>query len=86
MPAEEGQRSLFPLELPEHQGGMDSERTSLLRSFCLSRRPLSAPLCFLVLPGEGILPHDLSAPCFQPSKAGPPWASARKFLVLQSEW
>ena len=28
MPAEEGQSSLFPLELPEHQGGMDSERTS----------------------------------------------------------
>lgn len=76
MAAEEGQRSLFPLELPEHQGGMDPERTPAEGLYQHLRAS----------PGEGILPYDRSAPCFQPSKAGPPWASARKFLVLQSEW
>ena len=73
--AEEGQSSLFQLELPEHQGGMESESTSAEGLY----QHLHAPL------HEGILPHHHPVPCFQPSKAGPPWASARKFLV-QSEW
>ena len=75
LPAEEGQSSLFQLELPELQGGMESERTSAEGLY----QHLHTSL------GEGILPRDHAVPCFQSSKAGPPWASARKFLV-QSEW
>lgn len=67
--AEEGQSPLFQLDLPEHQGGIKSERT--LAGGLHQHLQLH--------PGEGMLPHGHPvAFSFQSAKQGVPWASGQK--------